>query len=214
MPMVRTMLQKISGKAPDASVAADEAVAHGAALQAGLILAKRDGRAANFSIRNVNSHSLGVVGVDPQTRRHRNGIVIPRNTPLPVSAKREFKTAKVGQRSILVKIVEGESPSADDCTPIGRCTVADLPAGLPARSPVDVIFNYQSDGRLKVRVQVPADRIDSWKPRSFARTVSARNTWTPGGSISRERRRRIIDKTNGTVDSGLIRGAFAVILKV
>ena len=134
-------------------------MAHGAALQAGLILAKRDGRAANFSIRNVNSHSLGVVGVDPQTRRHRNGIVIPRNTPLPVSAKREFKTAKVGQRSILVKIVEGESPSADDCTPIGRCAVADLPAGLPARSPVDVIFNYQSDGRLKVRVHVPQTNL-------------------------------------------------------
>jgi molecular chaperone DnaK len=155
MPMVRAMLQHISGKVPDASVAADEAVAHGAALHAGLILAKREGRAANFSIRNVNSHSLGVVGVDSQTRRRRNGIVIPRNTPLPVSAKRQFKTAKVGQRSILVKIVEGESPSADDCTPIGRCTVAKLPPGLPAKSPVDVIFNYLSDGRLKVRVQVP-----------------------------------------------------------
>jgi molecular chaperone DnaK len=154
MPMVRAMLQKLSGKSPDASVAADEAVAHGAALHAGLVLAKRDGRAAKFSICNVNSHSLGVVGVDPQTKRRRNGIVIPRNTPLPVSAKRQFKTAKVGQRSILVQIVEGESPSADDCTPIGRCTVADLPPGLPARSPVDVIFNYQSDGRLKVRVQV------------------------------------------------------------
>jgi len=155
MPMVRAMLQKISGKVPDASVAADEAVAHGAALHAGLILAKRGGRAASFSIRNVNSHSLGVVGVDPQTKRRRNGIVIPRNTPLPVSAKRTFKTAKVGQRSILVQIVEGESPSADDCTPVGRCTVADLPPGLPAKSPVDVTFAYKSDGRLKVRVQVP-----------------------------------------------------------
>jgi molecular chaperone DnaK len=160
MPMVRGMLQQISGKDPDASVAADEAVAHGAALQAGLILAKREGRAARFSIRNVNSHSLGVVGTDPQTNRRRNGTVIPRNTPLPVSARRQFKTAKQGQRSILVQIVEGESPSADDCTPIGRCTVADLPPALPARSPVEVIFNYQADGRLKVRVHVPStDRL-------------------------------------------------------
>ena len=130
-------------------------MAHGAALHAGLILAKREGRPAAFSIRNVNSHSLGVVGVDPQTRRRRNGIVIPRNTPLPVSAVRKFKTAKVGQRSILVQIVEGESPSADDCMPVGRCSVADLPRGLPAKSPVDVTFSYQADGRLKVRVQVP-----------------------------------------------------------
>ena len=33
--------------------------------------------------------------------------------------------------------------------------MADLPPGLPAKSPVDVIFKYQADGRLKVRVQVP-----------------------------------------------------------
>jgi molecular chaperone DnaK len=155
MPMVRAMLQQLSGKPPDASVGADEAVAHGAALHAGLLLAKLDGRPANFSIRNVNSHSLGVVGVDPQTKRRRNGTVIPRNTPLPVSAVRQFKTAKHDQRSILVRIVEGETPSADDCTAIGRCTVADLPPGLPAKSPVDVIFHYKANGRLKVRVHVP-----------------------------------------------------------
>jgi molecular chaperone DnaK len=155
MPMVRAMLQKISGKTPDASVAADEAVAHGAALHAGLILAKRAGRPAAFSIRNVNSHSLGVVGVDSQTKRRRNGIIIPRNTPLPVSAHRKFKTAKDDQRSILVQIVEGESPSADDCTPVGRCSAANLPPGLPARTPIDVTFHYKADGRLKVRVQVP-----------------------------------------------------------
>jgi molecular chaperone DnaK len=159
MPMVRAMLQKVSGRPPDASVAADEAVAHGAALHAGLILAKRAGRAAAFSIRNVNSHSLGVVGVDSQTKRRRNGIVIPRNTPLPVSAHRKFKTAKDDQRSILVQIVEGESPSADDCTPVGRCSAANLPPGLPAKTPVDVTFHYKADGRLKVRVQVPQTKL-------------------------------------------------------
>ena len=108
MPMVREMLQQVSGKAPDASVAADEAVAHGAALRAGLVLAQREGRQPSFSIQNVNSHSLGVVGIDPLTRRKRNGILIPRNTRLPVTAKRVFHTSKVNQRSILVQIVEGE----------------------------------------------------------------------------------------------------------
>ena len=101
----------------------------------------------------------------PQRHRHS-----PQHA-LPVSATRQFRTAKHDQRSILVQIVEGESPSADDCTPIGRCTVADLPPGLPARSPVDVIFNYQSDGRLKVRVQVPHRPTGSWKPRLSARTA-------------------------------------------
>ena len=150
MPMVREMLQQLCGKAPDASVAADEAVAHGAALHAGLLLA-RECRAgpARFHISNVNSHSLGVVGIDPQTRRSRNGILIPRNTPLPVTAKRIFKTSKADQRSILVQIVEGESPSADDCTQIGRCSVRHLPQDLPAGSPVKVRFHYEANGRLR-----------------------------------------------------------------
>ena len=81
------MLQHVSGKVPDASVAADEAVAHGAALRAGLLLAEQQGRPSTFSIKNVNSHSLGVVGVDPLTRRKRNGILIPRNTILPATAR-------------------------------------------------------------------------------------------------------------------------------
>jgi molecular chaperone DnaK len=155
MPMVREMLQRLSGRQPDASVAADEAVAHGAALRAGLLLAKEEDRPLAFSIKNVNSHSMGVVGTDPKTRRRRSGILIPRNTHLPVSRKRTFKTQKANQKSILVQIVEGESPAADDCTQIGKCTVRDLPPDLPVNSPVDVRFHYEANGRLKVRVTVP-----------------------------------------------------------
>ncbi len=155
MPMVRDMLKQLSGKQPDASVAADEAVAHGAALRAGLLLAESEGRPATFAIKNVNSHSLGVVGADPLTKRRRNGILIPRNTPLPVTAKRTFKTQKADQKSILVQIVEGESPSADDCTQIGQCSVRDLPPNLPAQSPVDVLFRYEPNGRLQVKVTLP-----------------------------------------------------------
>lgn len=155
MPMVHEMLRQLSGRAPDDSVAADEAVAHGAALHASLILSKQAGEPAAFKIRNVNSHSLGVVGVETLTKRRRNGILIPRNTPLPVTAKRTFKTTKANQHSIRVDIVEGESPAADDCTPIGRCSVRHLPPNLPALHPVDVLFHYQPNGRLKVRVSLP-----------------------------------------------------------
>ncbi|NLF07977.1 MAG: Hsp70 family protein [Pirellulaceae bacterium] len=163
MPMVRQMLRKLSGMEPDDSVAADEAVAHGAALHASLILARQQGLPAAFKIRNVNSHSLGVVGFDPLTKRRRNGIIIPRNTRLPITAKRTFKTQKAGQRSVRVEIVEGESPTADDCTKIGRCSIRDLPANLPAEYPVDVLFRYLPNGRLKVRVVLPKTdrRVDA-----------------------------------------------------
>ncbi len=154
MPMVRGMLKELSGKEPDASVSADEAVAHGAALHAGIVLAKQQGNRMAFKIKNVNSHSLGVVGVDGKTGRQRNAILIPRNTALPVAAKRIFKTQKAGQRTVLVQIVEGESASPEDCSQLGRCIVRDLPADLPAETPIEVRFAYAENGRLSIVVKV------------------------------------------------------------
>jgi molecular chaperone DnaK (HSP70) len=102
----------------------------------------------------VNSHSLGIVANDPQTQRKRTAVLIPRNTPLPVAAKRVFKTQKQGQKSILVQIVEGESATPDDCTQLGKCVVRDLPETLPAQTPIEVRFRYAENGRLTVVVNV------------------------------------------------------------
>jgi molecular chaperone DnaK len=154
MPMVRAMLKEISGKDPDASVSADEAVAHGAALHAGILVARTQGNRMPFKIKNVNSHSLGVVAVDGKTGRARNAILIPRNTALPVAAKRIFKTQKTNQRSIRVQIVEGESASPEDCSQLGKVDVRDLPTNLPAGTPIDVKFKYAENGRLEITVKV------------------------------------------------------------
>jgi molecular chaperone DnaK (HSP70) len=94
------------------------------------------------------------VGTDPATKRKRAAVLIPRNTPLPVKARRVFKTSQDNQSSILVEIVEGESPSAEACTPLGTCVIRDVPPGLPARSPIAVEFRYAADGRLTVQVAV------------------------------------------------------------
>lgn len=152
MPMVARMLEQLSGKPADGSVAVDEAVAHGAAIHAGVVQAKLRGQPPPLRIRNVNSHSLGVVGTDAATGRRRVATLIPRNTGLPVSAKRIFRTQRAGQETILVQIVEGESASPDDCTPIGKFTVRNLPADLPAQTPVTIRFVYQSNGRLAIHL--------------------------------------------------------------
>jgi len=154
MPMVAAMLRKLSGKEPDASVSVDEAVAHGAALHANVLLRERMGQRPVLNVKNVNSHSLGVVATDARTSRKRNAILIPRNTPLPTTAKRVFRTQKLGQKSILVQIVEGESASPEDCSQIGRCVARDLPEDLPAQTPIEVRFAYQDNGRLTVSVTV------------------------------------------------------------
>lgn len=159
MPMVADMLRRVSGTQPDASISPDEAVAHGAALHAGIVLSRSCGRPSRFSIRNVNSHSLGVVGTEASTQRRRNVVLIPRNTPLPVTARRVFKTQQTGQRSLAVPIVEGESRDPDACVPLGTCVITNLPPDLPARTDVEVLFRYQSDGRLQVQVRIPATNL-------------------------------------------------------
>ncbi len=179
MPAVFEMLKGLSGMEPDCSISPDEAVAHGAALHAGLLLSKFGGQSPRFSVKNVNSHSLGVVATDTKTKRQRNAILIPRNTPLPVTAKRIFKTQKASQKSILVQIVEGESASPDDCSQIGRCSVRDLPANLPAQTPIEVRFKYQENGRLTVVVRV-ADTDNNLKheiSRENSMTRDQLNSW-------------------------------------
>jgi len=156
MPMVRRMLRELTGRDPDASVSADEAVSHGAALRAGIVLAHSQGQEPALSIKNVNSHTLGVVVNDVRIGQKRVASIIPRNTPLPAMNKRAFKTDKQGQKSVRVNIVEGESAAPDGCIPIGRCTIRNLPPRLPARSEVIVVFRYAVNGRLTVHVEVPS----------------------------------------------------------
>ena len=78
---------------------------------------------------------------------------------MPVTARRVFKTQSEGQQSILVKIVEGESYSPDDCAQLGSCTVTGLPDNLPVHTPIEVRFRYRPNGRLTVSVQVEGTEI-------------------------------------------------------
>ncbi|MBI2806509.1 MAG: Hsp70 family protein, partial [Planctomycetes bacterium] len=107
MPMVHNMLEQESGRKVDRSLSFDEAVAHGAAIYAGLLLASEAGSVSSVKIRNVNSHSLGVLGKEPGTGRLRNGIMIPRNTPLPATKRAKFKTHRANQRTVEVNVIEG-----------------------------------------------------------------------------------------------------------
>jgi molecular chaperone DnaK (HSP70) len=160
-------------------------------LQAACLLNQAAGRRPMWRIRNVNSHSLRVVAVDPQTRRKQTTVVIPRNTLLPVSAKRIFTTSKDSQRSVRVQIVEGEGSSPEACITIGRCVVRDLPADLPAQTPVEVRFHYKENGRLQVRMRVTGtgqdlpyefsrehaltdDQLDAWRMRISGLPAPAR----------------------------------------
>jgi len=159
MPMVGKMLLELTGRTADRTVNPDEAVARGAAIYAGYLLARESSSAkASFQVTNVNAHSLGVEGIDADTMRKKNVVLIGRNSPLPSKHTEKFTTKSAGQRSIVIKVLEGESPSPSDCIAIGRTVVRDLPAGLPQGWPVEITFEYGINGRLAVHASVPGTK--------------------------------------------------------
>ena len=172
MPAVRDMLATLSGKQPDASLSPDEAVAHGAALRAAMLMDKQSAAFRPAEIKNVNSHSLGVVANEVETGIAKVVKLVPRNTPLPVVSRRVFKTHKDNQESILVQIVEGESGNPEDCSQLGRCAIWDLPETLPIGTPIEVKFAYKENGRLKVKVKIGGEdrrqfRYEIQRPNSL-----------------------------------------------
>ena len=160
MPMVLSMLGKLTGQLPDKSVNPDEGVARGAAIYAGYLLKLAESAAESgiqgpaFRVTDVNSHSLGIQGIDPVTRERANMTIIPRNTSLPAKVTQQFITEKAEQKSIVVQVLEGESRQPELCTHIGRSVLRNLPANLAAGSPVFVTYEYGRSGRLNVRADV------------------------------------------------------------
>lgn len=156
MPMVSQMLEKLSGIAPDRTVHPDEAVARGAAIYAHYLISQRgdSGPQPKFHVTNVNAHSLGIDGVDGATMRRRNVILIPRNTPLPATVTKECATMSDGQPTVIIRVLEGESPQPDDCTEIGRTLIKGLPPDLRAGAAVAVTYRYGANGRLSIEAKV------------------------------------------------------------
>lgn len=104
---------------------------------------------------NVNSHSLGVI-VQSGKGQERVSVLIPNNSPLPVSVTKRYGTLHDQQTTVTVRIVEGESKRPDECIPVGACQIKLLPAKLPRGSPIDVTFSYDNSGRLHAKAIEPS----------------------------------------------------------
>jgi molecular chaperone DnaK len=159
MPMTGHMLGEISGKTPDRSLAVSEVVARGAAIHAGIAAARQpeEGLILEEEIRdalgqvieiNVNSHSLGIEV--KQNEERINDVLIAKNTQLPASASRVYRTVVENQQRVRVKVLQGEAHQADACISIGECWIDDLPPDLPRLSPVQVRCGCASNGLIDV----------------------------------------------------------------
>jgi molecular chaperone DnaK len=160
MPMTRQMLQDVTGKVPDHSLAVSEVVARGAALHAGIVAAQnRDtGVVLDKEARellgpvieiNVNAHSLGIEVRNVNAERV-NDILIPKNTQLPTAASRVYYTKSGTQQKVRVRVLQGDAPQADAAISIGECWIEGLPANLPKGAPIQVRYAVGSDGLIDV----------------------------------------------------------------
>jgi molecular chaperone DnaK len=154
MPMTSAMLRELSGQEPDHSLAVSEVVARGAARHAGIVASRKPNHPgareelADVIEVNVSAHSLGVE-VRHQGRKV-NDILIAKNTQLPASGTRVYHTTKQGQNRVRVGILQGEAYQAEACIRIGECWIDELPADLPAGSPVEVRCGCAANGLVEV----------------------------------------------------------------
>ncbi|MBL4700993.1 MAG: Hsp70 family protein [Phycisphaeraceae bacterium] len=100
--------------------------------------------------RNVNAHGLGVI-MTQSDKTKVNSVIVPSNTLLPTSVTRRYGTAVANQTSVSIVVVEGEADNPDQCIPIGKCTIKNLPWGLRKGSTIYVTFSYDNSGRLDVK---------------------------------------------------------------
>jgi len=119
MPMVREKLKELFGKAPHASVNADEAVAIGAALYSGSI-----DKVSNVTLIDVLPMTLGVGLPGGAFRR-----VIERNTPLPAQTSFNLTTTRDNEQVLEISLFQGEDTHVAGNEYLGTVRVEDLPRG-------------------------------------------------------------------------------------
>lgn len=155
MPVVRSAVTRMFGRFPNASVNPDEAVALGAAVQAGL--KSRDSALKEVVVTDVCPYSLGVeVARKLPGGGLEDGLfapIIERGTVIPASRMHSFSTMHDNQTKVEMGIFQGEARLVRDNVEIGRTSVR-VPRG-PAGQGVDVRFSYDVSGLLEVDIVVP-----------------------------------------------------------
>ncbi|CAI8053724.1 Chaperone protein DnaK [Geodia barretti] len=144
MPAVQAKVQQIFGKEPSRSVNPDEAVALGAAIQAGVL----GGEVGDIVLLDVTPLTLGI-----ETLGNVTTALISRNTTIPTKKTETFTTAADGQSSVDIHVLQGERPMSADNKTIGRFMLDGIlpaPRGVPQ---IEVTFDIDSNGILSVSAQ-------------------------------------------------------------
>ena len=144
MPAVQEKVKQVFGKEPNRNVNPDEAVAMGAAIQAGVLA----GEVGDIVLLDVTPLTLGL-----ETLGGVMTTLISRNTTIPTKKNEMFTTAANSQTTVDIHVLQGERSMANDNKSIGRFMLDGLlpaPRGTPQ---IEVTFDIDANGILSVSAQ-------------------------------------------------------------
>ena len=143
VPAVQTAIEKEVGKAPFKGINPDEAVAMGAALQAGIIVG--DEGVTDVLLLDVTPLTLGIETLGGVTTT-----MIERNTTIPTRRSETFSTAADNQAAVEVHVLQGERDFVKDNITLGRFHLMGIPAAPRGIPQIEVTFDIDANGIVDV----------------------------------------------------------------
>ncbi|KAJ9549069.1 hypothetical protein OSB04_021612 [Centaurea solstitialis] len=151
IPKVQRMLQDFfDGKELCKKINPDEAVAYGAAVLAANMSGMGNQMVKDLMLVDVTPLSLGV-----QTIGEVMTVVIPRNTPVPVTKEQILQTVADNQARFLFKVYQGERSRSIDNTLLGEFSLTNLPLAPRGVTKANIRFSIDANGILQVSAKQP-----------------------------------------------------------